>query len=164
MMDNDDVKIPLPWGQWLVVPPPTHEVGSASELFRGAGRRVTRYPRIVALADEVLLEFPALTTGELERHGRQGQIRTTIRWMPELHTEQYARDHIATKHALELDEHGVAITETGPFRVLVLDLAEQGWAPGDEWVYLWPGDPALGALLFDPTHWLRYDWSRMRIG
>lgn len=141
------------------LPCPTHEVGSGRELLRGSGKMIRRCPTVKSAGRVATLLYPALTAGQLERNGRQHQVETKVHWLPMISSIEAVKADVVGRFGAEIGHVDGVWSEAGTCRAFTLDLGALGWCPGDEIVYVLMDGPIQGALCFQPTHWLRYEWD-----
>lgn len=147
----------------LRIPCPSHEVGTAKELFSGRGTLVRRCPRVECSNDSVSLEFPKLPDERLQKHGRAGSVVTQVYWLKSVTTASEAANDLVQRVGERAKGLAGQTKACRRWTVWSIDLGKAGWAPGDEIVYLMSKDAHVGTILFSPTHWLQYEWSKVEV-
>lgn len=156
-------KLAFPGNLVVSLPCPTHEVGRGSELLHGLGNWIRRCPRVRSAGEVSVLHLSPLPPQSLERNGRHGELETSVRWLPRASSAAAVELDMGQRLGAKAAGLKGEWNKVGEHSVFTLDSAKQGWCPGDELVYLLVGGSGTGALLFQPTHWLRYEWNDLEV-
>ncbi len=161
--------IKLPLGDLVVtLPEPEQVVGSHDEVSTGQGRLVTRRPVVSVRSNVATLAFEAVAGGPAV-NGSFGEANTTTaRMLPEISTIQLAKNHFFGERSAKVgkafkeNSDSVTTKEFPDLVVVKFNFAAAGWEPGNSVEYAVLRDRS-GAVLFDPTHYMDFDWSRLQI-
>ncbi len=106
---------------------------------------------------------PEVATLTFEAAGKGGQLVTSVRRVRGVRTADDALAFFRLETGITLEQTQVSLYEVPTGTVLTIDLAEAGWAPGNTYAFLLPGNKPRMAMYFSPTHWLELDWASLSV-
>lgn len=153
----------------LNFPSPTQRVAAdMREAMATGGRLVTRQAEVLERGRFAVLDFEELPGGPGANGPFGGTLTTLVRRVCGISTTEQAQRHFLAendgdvKRAFEETPGAITTTDMDVFALVTFNLGEAGWAPGNSFHYLLLKHRG-GSILFEPTHYLLFDWARFTI-